>query len=52
MAQGFKGERTITLVGVGLGIISTILIIKVMSMQHEYFKKKLEDQKNGVDGKD
>jgi hypothetical protein len=46
-AEGFKGERTLTLVSVGLGIISTLLIIKVMSMQHEFFKQKLEDQKNG-----
>lgn len=30
-----------------LGIVSAALIIKVMSMQHQYFKQKLDDQKNG-----
>lgn len=45
--EGFKGERKLALLSLGLGIISTVMIIKVMSMQHEYFKKKLEDQKNG-----
>ncbi len=47
--EGFKNERVLTLVSVGLGIISTLMIIKVMSMQHQYFKHKLEQQKNGND---
>lgn len=42
-----KQERMLHMLQLGLGIVSAAMIIKVMSMQHVYFKKKLEDQKNG-----
>ena len=42
-----KQERTLHLLQLGLGIVSAAMIIKVMSMQHKYFKQKLEDQANG-----
>lgn len=42
-----KQERTLHMIQLGLGILSALMIIKVMSMQHTYFKQKLEDQKNG-----
>jgi hypothetical protein len=47
MSEGFKGERAITILSISLGIVSTLLIIKVMTMQHQFFKQKLEDMQNG-----
>jgi hypothetical protein len=45
MASGFKYEKEITILGTVLSIVSTILIIKVMSMQHSHLKQKIEEQK-------
>ncbi len=44
---GFKYERELTIFSVVLGIVSTGLLIKVLLMQHDFFKSKLEEQKNG-----
>ena len=49
MKGGFKFEREITIAGVVLGIVSTILLLKVLTLQHKYFsmKVKQEEIENG-----
>ncbi len=44
--EGFKGERFITIVGIGLTIISTILLIELTLIQRKVFKAEILKRKN------
>jgi len=41
--DSFKHEKELTLFGIALGILSTALLIKVLMMQKEFFKLKLDE---------
>ena len=49
MKGGFKYEREITIAGVVLGIVSTVLLLKVLTLQHKYFSMRIdqEEKDNG-----
>lgn len=44
--EGFKGEKVLTIVGVTVGIVSSLLLINVLTMQRKYYKQILDDFNN------
>lgn len=39
-----KSEKTLSIISLCLGIVSTLMLFKVLSMQHKYFNLKLEEE--------